>query len=127
MVPNVRRGNPSFRPRFVVRALKFVGGAAVVFTDDPGPRPETKLTAMASDKAPQTRLIGTRAIEYARRRNLMLSKFAEIEEPARDDLSIEAAELVAARRPSLVFIDLDQNGERVEHGSFSAIALQEPD
>jgi hypothetical protein len=82
---------------------------------------------MATDKAPQTRLIGNRAIEYARRRNLMLSKFAEVEEPARDDLSIEAAERVAARRPSLVFLDLDQNGERVEHPSFSTISLQEPD
>jgi hypothetical protein len=111
----------------LARVLKFVAGAAVVFTDDRCAHPETNLTAMASNKAPQTRLIGTRAIEYARRRNLMLSKFAEIEEPARDDLSIEAAEVVAARRPSLVFIDLDQNGERVEHESFSAIALQEPD
>lgn len=55
-----------------------------------------------------TRLTGWAAIELAERLGARLSKRADDEGPARDDLTIEEARALAARRPERVYIDVDE-------------------
>ena len=50
-------------------------------------------------------LEGYNAIEYARRNNLLLGKFADPTEPFRDDLSVAEAEAVCLEDPGLIFIE----------------------
>lgn len=51
------------------------------------------------------RLEGREAIEYAREHGLALRKYADPVEDARDSLTVDEAEEVAAEDPSLVYLD----------------------
>lgn len=53
------------------------------------------------------RLTGHDAIDYAARHGLHPSKYADPIEPARDFLTIEEAEEVAACDPSLIYLDVE--------------------
>lgn len=55
-----------------------------------------------------TRLTGWAAIDLAERLGARLSKRADDEGPARDDLTVEEARALAARRPERVYIDVDE-------------------
>lgn len=55
-----------------------------------------------------TRFTGWAAIEIAERLGACLSKRADDEGPARDDLTVEEARALAARRPERVYLDVDE-------------------
>jgi hypothetical protein len=52
-------------------------------------------------------LTGHTAIAYAEIDRLLLQKYADFAQPARNDLSIAEARAVAERDPTLVYLDLD--------------------
>jgi hypothetical protein len=64
--------------------------------------------AISYDAAMATRLTGWAAIDLARGNGTTLSAHATGGEPARDDVSVEEAEAIAATRPEQVYVDFDE-------------------
>jgi len=54
-----------------------------------------------------TRLTGIAAIEFAKRNGTTLSVLATASDPARDDVSVDEAERIAAATPERVHVDFD--------------------
>lgn len=55
-----------------------------------------------------TRLTGWAAIELASRLGARLSKHVDEDGPHRDDLTLEEARDLAARRPEAIYLDIDE-------------------
>lgn len=68
---------------------------------------QTKMTRTA------TTLTGHAAIAYARREGVSLAKRTDPTEGARDGLSVEEAEAIAAEDPSLVWLEVEPTDEQI--------------
>ena len=53
-------------------------------------------------------LTGQRAIEYAEKNGLLLSKYSDPIESAREDLTVDEAQDVARQDPGLIYIETDE-------------------
>jgi hypothetical protein len=58
-----------------------------------------------------TRLTGIAAIEFAKRNGTPLSVLATASDPARDDVSVDEGESIAAATPERVYVDFDEPPE----------------
>ena len=54
------------------------------------------------------KLTGIEAIDYARKNDLTLNKYADPTEEARTDMSVDEAEEVATEDPSLIWINEEE-------------------
>lgn len=55
-----------------------------------------------------TRLIGWAAITFAEKNDCKLSKKADSEDPARDDVDVEEAKRIAQATPDAIYVDFDE-------------------